>query len=365
MKKLIILALILFSCVPEEISKPKDMGKVITAPNWMTGGGTQLANNADVPVTLVVNGNDVDCSNIAPEQVGPVLGVSTRDWGELCTSQNVNAFSLFAPTEWYWTGVVLANRIKYPYDAGNFAGYNHNAEIPATSDDITLDLPGNRDVNTSIAATMYLGEIDWRTIGLIPYGGIAGIGYEVKRGGSFVAKGAIDYTDDVQKYGASILQNVTNPQGSTSSYTVRFYFTTDEGDEYTEICDIPGGDNIKTVAITLYYPPLFGDVDMDADMQSAHPTWEAVWNEGLSSLDQGVSNDTFTIKFGGFDSDSDGEGDHAVFGFDVYVSKRSDKTFWYLVAENINIIAGTEITIAGDLPFEIEDNDIIDFEIRE
>lgn len=78
-----------------------------------------------------VVGNTVECSliDIAPK-VRNVIGAANYDVIGLCSHANVNKWSGFGPRTWIKSGNTITDTVRYPYELGSFAGYNHNALPP-------------------------------------------------------------------------------------------------------------------------------------------------------------------------------------------------------------------------------------------
>lgn len=74
--------------------------------------------NSDVGDVSITGSYTFDVTNIGLEEIRIVLGDSDANLGSLCTSPNVNEYALFRPDG------------TTPYKAGDFGGYNHEANPP-------------------------------------------------------------------------------------------------------------------------------------------------------------------------------------------------------------------------------------------
>lgn len=316
---------------------------------------------ADFPKqsNMTDNGTSVTCTKLRVSHLADVIDCEYNGVGAINVHTEVNQWSWFGPGRWIYSGgeVVYDSPPAPPdnaYKLSDFAGYNHNAKAPYgnTMDGITASSEGG---NIGVATWISLGEIDWRTIPLIPNGGIAGVGWEIKHGSTPVASGAFDYTDDLQQTGVNVSETVYHAAGTAGSYTVRFYFTTEAADDYTEICPIP---NIPTytIPVTLYYPAYIYSVEPSSILQAQFPDCELAWAESYSSVNQ--NTDTIYIEIFGMDNDNDGDGDKNIWSAEVYVSK--NYKLWYKIAEQSLIIPGGSIFLNNEpLIIDIEDNDVV------
>lgn len=115
----------------------------------------------------VVDANTVECFQIAPEQVAPVLGAGTTDWGELIEHPNVNKWSNFGPYSFSFSGgnFVQTLDLSAHYAVARFAGYNHDAVVPSVVDKITSRTFYPNSSQVDIGCTLNMGEIDWKKAG--------------------------------------------------------------------------------------------------------------------------------------------------------------------------------------------------------
>lgn len=85
-----------------------------------------------------VSGSNVDCTNITTTKVETVLGLSlgSHSVSTLCTHANIKKWSAWSPylitiNNAGMNGTIVWNLPSNNYSLGSFAGYNHNANIPA------------------------------------------------------------------------------------------------------------------------------------------------------------------------------------------------------------------------------------------
>jgi len=224
------------------------MGKLISAYAGFTA--TDLKNRGSNTCDMVVNGTNVDCTNLTDTRIKNVLGVGVTGVAQLCTSTAVNKWSCFSPTEWYvGTYPNLVNRVKTPYTMGSFAGYNHNAVEPTSfnsSFEYTKGAAGST-ITQSIAAKVKMGEYDWSKLGgtharVVTFDGASiysqsGI-LPINGAGNFITFDNVTFTFSTSTVG-------------TTNYVTKTYICASDGSEIAEL-PIYGNITCTIIAATAY-----------------------------------------------------------------------------------------------------------------
>ena len=95
---------------------------------------TQINNRLSATCDHVVNGTNVDCTNISLNASKGIVGCSTYSLADICKYTGVNHWSAWGPTVRTVAGGVLTNSHLTDvtgYSLGSFGGYNHLAPTPA------------------------------------------------------------------------------------------------------------------------------------------------------------------------------------------------------------------------------------------
>lgn len=363
MKKLTLLmiAALLMGCTPEDLdvlcSAPKPTDEMAKRRYTYAGyTATQLKDRSSIPTASDISegANYIDCSNIVLNAVRGVLGETSYKLSELASSPNINQFSYFNTGYWSLTGGVLAyTPANTPYNLADFAGYNHNAPPPTKSYFNTQANFSDGGGNVRVYGTINVGEIDWRNI-LFSNIDIDEIRMVVKQGASIKATEIQAYTDAKQQSGFEFSKYVY--MSSTGTLTVSFYFY---GDGILA-AEIPNITSHNIICIELKAARI-GTVELGAVLQAANPTWNLIYNTLISEVTQ--HNNTYSLYGLAIDNNDDGEGDVTRLNMTLYARKNSGT--WYSAKTGINISSSGTNIVGELLPFTIDYNDVVDFELRD
>lgn len=86
-----------------------------------------------------------------------------------------------------------------------------------------------------------------------------------------------------------------------------------------------------------------------------------IYYESSSEIKQ--FNNTYSLIDLVIDNDDNGEGDVFRLNMDLYARKNGGK--WYLAEEGFTITVNGYNIIDDDLPLNVENNDVVDFELRD
>lgn len=330
------------------------MGKV----NNIYGGFTssEIKSRATFPPqgNIIDNTTYLDCVNLEFSDLKSTLSESHYNLSLLNKSNNVNQYSYFQGGYWQYTGSTINyHKDIAPFNIGSMALYNHNAVAPSKSNyqtEANIIYEGYSDV--IVTANIDVDEIDWTSV---LYTNIDAIEMVVKQGASIKGTESIAYSDTTQQSGFNFSKTVT--MSGAGTLTVYFYFN----EEGSNVAPIP---NISThnISVSVLYPATFGTVELSSALQSSYPTWELIYNEGTSNIDQ--ANEEYTFYDFAIDNDSDGEGDVTRFNMELFAKLNDDKS-WYSVQSGINITSSGINIIDDSLPFSVDYGDIINFELRD
>jgi hypothetical protein len=337
------------------------MGKVISSYAGFTASVIKSWASVPAQADMTVNGNDVDCVNLAPEQIGPVLGISTRDWGELCTSGNVNSYSFFGPIEWSLSSGIWSSAIKYPYDAGAFAGYNHSAVAPSYISKTTgIDLYEGSTASKTFNCTLNLGEIDWKAVGAA---GSAGLLTRIKMK---VTIDGSEYENDIVLSSTyltdTLLLSVTVPYTALdrwSDISCEVYFSSDLGGKVCNISNLSSW----SVGVIYHERAVANSLTIDPTTMANNPTWTHIL-ETSKSVNQ--DDDTWSITIHGIDTGWDEIGDVYLWLTKLQVYARKNSTGnWEDCGDFFQPNYNESQTALGDLPFSITYGDTVQFRLFE
>lgn len=310
----------------------------------------QIKSRASYPPSgnITDNTTNLDCIKLKKSDLKVLLGETTDDVIELLTSANRNIYSKFVTGFWKLQGgsIVFSNStpsLKW----GDMACYNHSAPAPTKSNFDTNLVIVSGGGNVTVKADIHVGEIDWRETF---FTNIDAVEMVVRQGASIRARQEILYDNSKQQDGFEFSEVVY--MSGVGTLTVSFYFNEDG----VNVASIP---NISShnISVSQIYLAEIGTVELDSTLQAAHPTWELVYNELLSGIDQ--PNSEYTLNTLAIDSNDD-EGDVTRFGMELYARLNGGK--WYLAQSGLNLTSFSGVTITDDaLPFTVTYNDIVDF----
>ncbi|HZK96676.1 MAG TPA: hypothetical protein VFC67_20930 [Prolixibacteraceae bacterium] len=357
MKKLMFVfaaVLLITACTKEEIINQSGfpaqntsikMGKILYTYGGFTAA--QLKERASIPsqADITAGSNYIDCSSIdIPTEIRDVIGEGSNDLGTIYTSAKVNKWSGFGPWTWYVSGGVLYFIIKSnPYDMSNFCGYNHNARQTSISGQIaTIRVNAGQSANIGITCTLDIGEVNWSAIG-----GIAKIAFKSSIGGSLLGVTYYDINCDV--FDLQNLFTATNTQNQT--ITNELFFVDSNN---VKVADIPNISSFNTALVVNVVAVVGGCVLADSE---ANPS--IFLHVNSFTINQG--NETYSLNLGGIYDES----------IPGYVSRvcnlYAQLNIGAMVTCNKSItFYGNDNaqTVAGTLPFNIDYNDVVYFELR-
>jgi hypothetical protein len=160
---------------------------------------SQIKSRASIPDqnAMIVDGSVIHCYKIDTRVVGEILGEGPyASIGTLCASSEVNEWSYFSPREWWDNSGTIESKVKSGVTKDYFAGYHHDAVAPyviSQNGDYYAAFPEQ----STIRASIYLGEIDWNAslgsnfIGMDTWSGTSHVGSIVVPIDSVVA-GVVD-----------------------------------------------------------------------------------------------------------------------------------------------------------------------------
>jgi len=324
--------------------------------------GTDIKNRASVPLqaNIAVNGTAVECRNITITNIRTILDETLTGIGALSTSPKVNPFSEFGPREWYINAGVLTDRIKTPYQFGNFACYDHNAVAPYISSMPTnlYIIEGQTELYLPIA--VLLGQIDWKKH---PF--LKSVNLEVLINGSSAGVQHLELGSDYLKTTHSFNLAI-NTTGWTYQHTAtfRFYFGKDAANSWTELANVPNITNVDAV-INVWLKAKLGTFNIGSDLQTSlggnATIIKTPANCYITQNDAGA--DMLTLSTNGIDTNSDGVGDLNLVQADRYIWVQLNGGDWYIqdaIRMHVDDSAGGTYT----LPWNITYNDVVNVEIR-
>lgn len=116
--------------------KLHDMAKVITKYRGFTAAIIKARATVPAQADMTVVGDTIECTKLNTSAIRNGSAGDNNSIGALNLGTTVNIWSGFGPTKrtftnsGSWTGVLTNSTPIAPHEAGEFAGYNHNAPVP-------------------------------------------------------------------------------------------------------------------------------------------------------------------------------------------------------------------------------------------
>ena len=145
------------------------MAKVISKYSLFTA--TMIEARASDVGDSVVNGDNVEYTNITMTKLGNATANTSRSLKEIHDSSNVNEWSYFGAYTHSTDTYDIVNTLKSPAKMGNFAGYDHNAaspyiEVPEGENPYVISIWEGEDLpdDVNIHPQVHLGQLDYKTM---------------------------------------------------------------------------------------------------------------------------------------------------------------------------------------------------------
>ena len=193
------------------------MAKTLTPYSGLTASGIVAKATSGI-CDLVVNGSNVDASNVSLNGVKNVIGDSAPSLAGVCQSANVNIYSGFSPRVWVMASTVYSTP-RTPYSLGSFAGYKHNASTPSLSCTNPINLNSTyANASYNLSLDLNLGEVNWA----------ADLGYDyciMKVNGNTDTSSAFALSSYTANTTKNVICSVTCPAaGGSSNFEVQAWF---------------------------------------------------------------------------------------------------------------------------------------------
>lgn len=240
------------------------MGKVLNAYRGFTA--TAIKTRADIPAAgdMNIDGTTVICENIDFSDIKKVIGASTYNLSDLCTSTGVNLWSGFCPVvrsvtgATVWVKQLVNSAPTGEFKAADFAGYNHGAVTPGWGTGGKAAAQADIWINSDSKAT-FISDI---VVGEVNYPSSDGLVLCAIDSASGIAAWSRVTIDDIADT-ASLTCESTNNLTLEESFTLRSYvvnantITTANDIDDAIICRVPNVDDatvtVKIKAASTWY----------------------------------------------------------------------------------------------------------------